>query len=114
MAQQFNIGGQPGLAASSWPSAVPCLSRGSFTSVTSRRIARARIPVPPLPGMPRRTRTTYFPGRTPTKSDIRRGTKLLVWGGAILLFGACLSFGPEMVYLTLQRTLHQVITQGKP
>jgi uncharacterized protein len=44
---------------------------------------------------------TKYPGYTPTESDIRRGRKFLLWGLLIALFGACITYGPTVVYNTL-------------
>lgn len=45
---------------------------------------------------------TKIPGHTPTKSDIRRGWNLLFWGALNTLFGACITFGPTVVYNALR------------
>ena len=54
-------------------------------------------------------RSTYFPGRTPTKSQLRRGRKCLFGGVIIALLGACITYGSTAVYNTLDSVI-----EGRP
>lgn len=69
------------------------LGMGSFMTTPMRIETRSGGP-----GVVLRTR---YPGHIPTKSDVRHGWKLLLWGSTITLFGACITYGPSAVYNTL-------------
>ena len=69
---------------------------GSFLTTPTRIVTRS--------GGPGVILRDKYPGHIPTKSDFKRGWKLVLLGALIALFGACITFGPTLVYDTL-RTL---------
>ena len=52
---------------------------------------------------------TKYPGHTPTKSDVRHGWKLILWGVITTLFGACITYGLTAVYNTLNALFSKTI-----
>ena len=92
---QFDTGTQRESAAYSWRWA-PCWGAFSIGS-----LAPLRHVLKPDAALTAWSCALESPGHMPTKSDIRRGRKLLFLGVTIALFGACITYGPTVVYSTL-------------